>query len=223
MDLDGAVRDLLALLQAQQVTHGGIRVDGVALGGVLQLVRSDIGGEGAGNIRGGHLRALRLAQERAQRVLQGNRGGKDGRALLLRHAVLISGLNTALALASLLDILGNALLEALQGLDGGDGLVTLGLEGLDQILDLLINGLDLNGRLFSSNGGGNRRGGDGGGNRRSGGGRLSGLLRGSGDDGGGDRLGDGLRLLGNLLGGGGGGGGNGLAHCISTGGSICGN
>ena len=41
--LDVAVGDLLTLLDAQDLAHGGIRVDGVALLGILQLVRVNIG------------------------------------------------------------------------------------------------------------------------------------------------------------------------------------
>ena len=97
----------------------------VTLLSVLQLVGVDVGRERTSDIRGRHLRALGLAEERAELVLQGDRRGEDGRALLLRRTVLIGGLDTTAAAAGLLDLLGDTLLKLLERLDGRDGLVTL--------------------------------------------------------------------------------------------------
>ena len=141
-----AVRDLLAVLQAKNLAHRGIRMNGVTLVRVLQLVLLDIGREGAGHIRRRHLRALGLAQERAELILEGNRRGEDGRALLLRRAVLIRHLDAAAATTRLLDGLRHALLQALERLDGLHRLVTGLLEDGNQLRNLLVDALDL-GRL----------------------------------------------------------------------------
>ncbi len=192
----------------------------VTLLGVLQLVRVDVGRERASDISGSHLRALGLAEERAELVLQGDWGGEDGWALLLRDAVLVLLLGAAAATTGLLDLLGNTLLETLEGLDGGDGLVTLGLEGRNQGGNLLVDGLHIRWR----GGLGDRRSDGGGGDRRSNGDGRGGDLRRSGllgllsdrwrggnsgnlSNGGIGFLGD---FLGNSLGR--------LAHCTSTGG-----
>lgn len=122
--LDVAVGESLILLNAQDLAHGSIWVDGVTLLGILQLVGVDVGGEGTSDISWGHLRALSLAQEAAQLILQGDWGGEDGWALLLDNAILALLLGAATTTTSLLDLLGDALLKALQGLDGGNSLVT---------------------------------------------------------------------------------------------------
>ena len=221
-----AVRKILAFLDAQDLTHGRIRVDGVALLGVLELVGLHIGRERTSDIRRRHLSALRLVQEDAQLILDGHWGGEDGRALLLNSAIVLL-LDATAATTSLLQILGHALLEALEGLDGGDGLVADLLVGRNQACNLLLNGLDLRSRNLRDRGrdggrrssGSNWRGSSSG--RRGRRGSLS-LLhwgrngRNSGDGNSGDG-GLGVGLLGNFLHSGGGGG---LAHCIHTGGSI---
>jgi len=222
--LDVAVRQIFALLHAKDLTHGRIRVDGVALLGVLELVGLHIGRERASDIRRRHLSALRLVQEDAQLILDGHWGGEDGRALLLDGAIVLL-LDATTATTGLLQILGHALLEALEGLDGGDGLVADLLVSRNQARNLLLNGLDLrsgNLRNRRRDGGSlhdrsSRRG-----RRSRGGSRLS-LLHWGRNGRNGRNGGDGNRgslsigLLGNFLHSGGGGG---LAHCIHTGGSI---
>ena len=153
-------------------------MNGVTLLGILQLVRIDIGRERAGHVSRRHLRALRLAQERAELVLQRNRRGEDGRALLLRHAVLIRRLDATTTLRGLLDRLRDALLQALERLDGLHRLITSLLEDGNQLRNLLVDALRLNGLRRSRHARSNRcrR------NRRRGG------------------LGRRRRLLGNLLG-----------------------
>jgi len=222
--LDVAVRQIFAFFHAQDLTHGRIRVDGVALLGILELVGLHIGRERASDIRRRHLSALRLVQEDAQLILDGHWGGEDGRALLLDGAIVLL-LDATTATTGLLQILGHALLEALEGLDGGDGLVADLLVSRNQARNLLLNGLDLrsgNLRNRRRDGGSlhdrsSRRG-----RRSRGGSRLS-LLHWGRNGRNGRNGGDGNRgslsigLLGNFLHSGGGGG---LAHCIHTGGSI---
>ena len=192
----------------------------VTLLGVLQLVRIDVGRERASDISGGHLRALGLAKEDAELVLQSDGGGEDGWALLLRDAVLILLLGATATTTSLLDLLGDALLETLEGLDGRHSLVTLGLEGRNQGGNLLVDGLHVRRRGGLGDSRSDGGGSDGRGNRDGRDGRLRrggflGLLsdRGRGgnsgnlSNGGIGFLGDFLR---NSLGR--------LAHCTSTGG-----
>jgi uncharacterized membrane protein YgcG len=215
--LDVTICQSFAVLHTKNLTHRCIWVDGVALLGVLELVRVDIRRERTSHIRWGHLRALGLVQEAAEVILQRDRGSEDGRTLLLWDAVLILLLGTTATTTSLLDLLRNTLLELLERLDRGNRLITLRLEDGNQSRNLLVNrlglrrwGLDRNSRSHWGNG-------DGGSN----GGRSdwlgSGLLgNGGSSDWGGDFSNGGIGLLGDLLGGGGGV----LAHCTSTGGSI---
>jgi len=219
---------ILALLHAQDLTHGRIRVNGVALLSILELVGLDIRRESTSDIRRRHLSALWLVQEDAQLILDRHWGSEDGRALLLDSAIVLL-LDATAATAGLLQILGHALLEALEGLNGGNGLVADLLVGRNQARNLLLDGLDL------GSGGLRDRGRDRGSlHNRSGRGRRSrrgglGLLRGgnsshrnsrnSRNSGDGNR-GLGVGLLGNFLHGRGGGSGGSLAHCIHTGGSI---
>jgi len=137
--LDVAVGDLLTLLDAQDLAHGGIRVDGVALLGILQLVGLNVGAEGTSDISGRLLAAIRQAKEGAQGILQGDRGGEDGGALLLGGATrgILGGTTTATT--SLLEFLGNLLLQLLQGLDGASGLVTKVLMQRNKLLELILN------------------------------------------------------------------------------------
>ena len=149
--LDVAVGEDLRSGNAQDLAHGLIWVDGVTLLRILQLVRIDVGREGAGDIRWGHLRALGLAEERAQLILEGDGGGEDSRALLLDHAILSDLGATALAARGLLDLLGNTLLQALKRLDGSNRGIALLLEDGDQARDLLLDGLGLGLRDWGSN------------------------------------------------------------------------
>ena len=187
--LNVAVREIFALLHAQHLTHGSVRVDRVTLLGILQLVAVHVGAEGASDISRGHLRALGLAQEAAQLVLQRHRGGKDGGALFLDHAIFALLLGATAAATSLLNLLGNTLLQLLQRLDGGNRLIAQLLVQRDQVSNLLLNRLRLNGNRIS------HRGGNGSGlNYR--GSRSSGLSSGrllSGSGNGGDNRGQLLR------------------------------
>ena len=222
--LDVAVGEGLILLHAKNLAHGSVGVDGVTLLGILQLVGIHVGAEGASDISWGHLRALGLAEEAAELILEGDRGGEDGGALLLDDAILALLLGATTTTTSLLDLLGNTLLETLESLDGADRLITKSLVKGNKGGNLLLDRLDLDGDRINDGGGdGGCRGG-----RRSRSNGGLGLLSGSGSNWGGNwgsggdwRSRDGVRLLGNflhVLGGGGGGGW--LAHCINTGGSI---
>ena len=215
--LDVPISQSFTVLHTKNLTHRCIWVNGVALLGVLELVRVDIRRERASHIRWGHLRALGLVQEAAEIILQRHRGREDGRALLLWDAVLILLLGTTAATTSLLDLLRDTLLELLERLDRGNRLVALRLEDGNQSRDLLINGLglhrwglDRNSRRHWGNGDWRSNG--------SGGDWLGGRFLSSwgSSDWGGDFGNGGIGLLGDLLGSGGGV----LAHCTSTGGSI---
>ena len=191
----------------------------VTLLGVLELVRVDVGRERASHVSRRHLRALGLAEKRAELVLQGDGGGEDGRALLLRDAVLILLLGATATTTSLLDLLGDTLLKTLEGLDGGHSLVALGLEGRNQGGNLLVDGLHVRWRGGLGDSRSDGRSGNGRSSRNGGGGSslrggdllglLSGWRRNSGNLGNG-----GIGFLGDLL-------RNSLvrlAHCTSTGG-----
>jgi hypothetical protein len=216
--LDIAVGEGLILLDTQNLAHGSVGVNGMTLLSILQLVGINIGAEGTSDIRGGHLRALGLAKEAAELILKGDWGGEDSGALLLDNTVLTLLLGATTTTTSLLDLLGNTLLETLESLNGADRLITKSLVKGNKGSDLLLHRLDLDGDRVNNGGGdGGSWGGDGG----------LGLLNswGSGSDwgwGSGCWGRGGVRLLGNFLHvlGGGVGGGGWLAHCINTGGSI---
>jgi len=224
--LDVAVGECLALLDTQDLAHGLIGVDGVALLSILELVTIHIGTEGTGDIRRGHLRALGLAEEGAQGITEGHRGGEDGGALGNRRGTLNrGGLVASAAATSLLDLARNTLGQAAECLETRDGRITNRLELVGEGLDVLGNGrggLDVCGRgRHRGSGGGLNRGGDG--SRHRGGcgrGCLGLLLLGCRNHGGGGRHGSrgggggGLGLLCDLLNGGGLGRG---AHCTGTG------
>ncbi len=107
--LEVEVRQLLALGDAQKLLERGIRLDVVL---VLQALLLDVVIDGLGDLRAAHQEALGLAKERAQ-LLRDLRGAlEDGRGTLDLNAVLVS-LDTALALASILDLAMHALLELL--------------------------------------------------------------------------------------------------------------
>ena len=110
--LDVAVRERLTLLDAENLAHGLIRVDRVALLGILELVSLYIGGERLGDIRGRHLAALGLAEEGAERVTERHGGRKDRGALGNRRRTLNRhGLVAAATTTRLLDLTRNTLRE----------------------------------------------------------------------------------------------------------------
>ena len=225
--LEVEVRQGLTLRHAEQLLERHIRLDVVL---VLQALLLDVRRDRLRDVGAAHLAALRLGEEVAQVIAQLRRDLEDAEAGRLRHAILIQLRRTALALARILDLAGNTLLELLQlGVERGDRLAEA-VQGTDHATDLIANRLDrllgdnrrrrnnrgdrrndrrnngrlgLHGLLGDGLLLGNRRSGDRrrGGNRRRGRRRLNGIL---------------LRdTLGNRLG-----GGRGRVHCTSTGGRI---
>ena len=152
--LDVPVGQGLTLLDAQHITHGGIRVDGVALLSILQLVALHIGAECLGDIRRGHLRSLGLAEEGAQGITEGHRGGEDGGALGNRRGTLDrDGLVASAAATSLLDLTRYTLGELGEGLEARDRGIAHRLELGGQGLDVLGDsgeGLGIDGRSGNS-------------------------------------------------------------------------
>jgi hypothetical protein len=63
-------------------------MDSVALLSVLELVAINICAECTSDIGRSHLGTLGLAEERAELILEGNRGGEDGGTLLLGDTIL---------------------------------------------------------------------------------------------------------------------------------------
>lgn len=117
--LEIEVGQLLTLRHAEELLQRRIGLDVVL---VLEALLLHVVVDGLGNLRAGHLRALGLAEERAQ--LLRNLGGalEDGRRALDLHAVLIN-LGLALALASILDLAVHTLLHTLNLAEqGGDSL-----------------------------------------------------------------------------------------------------
>ena len=88
-------------------------MNGMALHRILQLVLLHVGRESTSHVGWSHLRALGLAQEGAQFILQSHWSGKDSRTLLLHLAILLL-LDTTTATTGLLNLLRDALLELLE-------------------------------------------------------------------------------------------------------------
>jgi hypothetical protein len=136
--LNVAVCKYLIGLDAENLAHGLIGVDGVALDGILELVGLDVGTERLGDIRGGHLTAIGLPQEGTERIAESNRRSEDRRALgnwsssLSRNRPIAATTTT-----SLLKILGHTLLKAPEGLEARDCRITNGLKLGNKGLDIL--------------------------------------------------------------------------------------
>ena len=133
--LEVEVRQLLALRHAQQLLQRGIRLDVVL---VLQVVLLDVVVHRLRDLRAGHQRALGLAEERAQLLRDLRRALEDGRGTLDLNTVLVR-LDAALALARILDLAVDTLLEALDlAQEGGDRLAhrrQVARDGLDVLLE----------------------------------------------------------------------------------------
>ena len=136
--LDVAVRERLALLDAEHLAHRGIRVDRVTLLGILELVAINVGAERTRDIRRRHLAAVRLAEEGAETVTERHGGREDGGALgdwrgtLDRRSTV-----AAAATTGLLDLTRGTLLELAERLKTRDGRITDGLELRREGLDVL--------------------------------------------------------------------------------------
>ena len=170
--LEVEVRERLALRDAEELLEGGIRLDVVL---VLQALLLDVRRDGLRDVGAAHLAALRLREEGAEVIAQLGRHLEDGQARRLGDTVLIQLRRAALALASILDLAGNTLLELLElGVERGDRLAEA-VQGTDHATDLITNRLDrlLDGRdrtLRRGRRGDNRRN-----NGRRSGDRLRGL------------------------------------------------
>ncbi len=149
--LEIEVGQLLTLRDAEELLERGIGLDVVL---VLEALLLHVVVDGLGDLRAGHLGALGLAEEVAELI--GNLGGalKDGGGALDLIAVLIN-LRLALALASILNLAVDALLQALNlAEESSDGLAHGG--------EVASHGLDV---LIKRGRGGRNRGGLGGGRR----------------------------------------------------------
>jgi len=227
--LEVEVGQALRVRNTQQLLERGIRLDVVL---VLEALLLDVGRNRLRDIGAAHLAALRLTEEDAEVITELRRDLEDAEAGRLRSTVLIKlRRRAALALAGILDLASNTLLELLElGVQRGDGLAEA-VQRTDHATDLIADRLDrlLGGRLGRYNGrrrnNGRHRRNRGSRNglrlgRRLLGNNLLGLNRRRGRNGNrGRHHGDLNLLLGNTLrrnlrGSGGG------IHCTSTGGRI---
>ena len=226
--LEVEVRQTLRVGNAEQLLERGIRLDVVL---VLEALLLDVGRHRLGDVGAAHLAALGLAEEDAEVITELRGDLEDAEAGRLGGTVLIELRGgAALALAGILDLAGNTLLELLElGVQRGDRLAEA-VQRTDHATDLIADRLDrlLSGYLGRHNGRrryDSRRRNNGGRRNRLGLGRLLGdnLLglnrrRGRGSNGGRhyrdlNRLLLSNTLRRNL-------GGRGGIHCTSTGGRI---
>ena len=173
--LEVEVGQLLALRDAEELLERGIRLDVVL---ILQVVLLDVVVHRLRDLRAGHQGALGLREEVAE-LLRDLRGAlEDGRGTLDLNAVLVD-LNAALALARILDLAVQALLQTLDLAEERGDRLAHRREVARHRLDVLLERRD----------------------RRSGGRRLSGRRRDRrhNDRRRNNRLGLGSRLLGDDL------------------------
>ena len=142
--LEVEVGQALRVRNAQQLLERGIRLDVVL---VLEALLLDVGRHRLGDVGAAHLAALRLAEEDAEVIAQLRGDLEDAEAGRLRRTVLIElRRRAALALAGILDLAGNTLLELLElGVQRGDRLAEA-VQGTDHATDLIADRLD---RLLS--------------------------------------------------------------------------
>ena len=149
--LEVEVREALRVSNAEQLLERGIRLDVVL---VLEALLLDVGRHRLGDVGAAHLAALGLAEEDAEVIAELGGDLEDAEAGRLRSAVLVELRRGAtLALAGILDLTGNTLLELLElGVQGGDRLAKA-VEGTDHATDLIADRLDrlLSGRLSGHN------------------------------------------------------------------------
>ena len=137
--LEVEVGERLALRDAEELLERRIRLDVVL---VLEALLLDVGRHGLRDVGAAHLAALRLREEGAEVIAQLGRHLEDGQARRLGDTVLIQLRRAALALASILDLAGNTLLELLElGVERGDRLAEA-VQGTDHATDLITNRLD---------------------------------------------------------------------------------
>ena len=211
--LEVEVSQGLAVANGQELLQGGIGLDVVL---VLQALLLHVVVHGLGHLRAGHQSTVGLAQELAQLVSHLGGALKDAGGTRLGVRALLD-LHAALALASILQLAVDTLLQLLHLVEHGRHSLLQGVQVTGHGLDVLIQS------------GGGHHGGSHGGHLHGGGAHnsrgdslgLGGLLwghlnRGSNSHGGGGSL-----LLGDLLGCGGSlGGGSGAHLYTGSGGSI---
>ena len=119
--LEVEVGETLRVSNAEELLERGIRLDVVL---VLETLLLDVGRHGLGDIGAAHLAALGLAKEDAEVITELGGDLEDAEAGRLGSAVLIKlGRGAALALAGILDLTRNTLLELLElGVQRGDRL-----------------------------------------------------------------------------------------------------
>ena len=110
--LEVEVRQALRVRNAEQLLERGIRLDVVL---VLEALLLDVRRDRLRDVGAAHLAALGLAEEDAEVIAELGGDLEDAEAGRLGRAVLIElGRGAALALASILDLAGNTLLELLE-------------------------------------------------------------------------------------------------------------
>jgi len=119
--LEVEVGEALSVSNAEELLERSIRLDVVL---VLETLLLDVGRHGLGDIGAAHLAALGLAKEDAEVIAELGGDLEDAEASRLRGTILIElGRGATLALAGILDLTGNTLLELLElVVKGGDGL-----------------------------------------------------------------------------------------------------
>ena len=212
--LEVEVGQRLAVADGQQLLQGGVGLDVVL---VLQALLLHVVVHGLGHLRAAHQGAVGLAQELAQLISHLGGALEDAGGTRLGVRALLN-LHAALALASILQLAVDTLLQLLHLVEHGRHSLLQGVQVASHGLDVLIQsggGHHGGGHSGHLHGG---RGNDSGGSLGLGG--LGGLdclhHRGSNSHGGGNSL-----LLGDLLGCGGSlGGGSGAHLYTGSGGSI---
>ena len=149
--LEVEVRELLALRDAEELLERGIRLDVVL---VLEAVVLHVDVHRLRNLRARHQGAVALAEEVAE-LIRDLRGALEDRGGTLYLDAVLVDLNAALALASILDLAVDTLLELLHLRDHGRGGLTERGEVGHHGLEVLIKGRGRGNRASSL--GGRRR------------------------------------------------------------------
>ena len=155
--LEVEVRERLALRDAEELLEGGIRLDVVL---VLQALLLDVRRDGLRDVGAAHLAALRLGEEGAEVIAERRRHLEDGQARRLGDTVLIQLGRAALALAGILDLAANTLLELLELREEATKRLAHRRDARNHRLDLLANRLHRylrDRRRDRRSGGGNNR------------------------------------------------------------------
>ena len=151
------VRERLRLRDGQQLTERGIRLDVVL---VLQALLLDVRRDRLRDVGARHLAALRLAEEAAELLRQLRGDLEDGELDRLNLTIRILNANAALALASILDLAANTLLELLKLREEATERLAHRRDARNHRLDLLANRLHRylrDRRRDRRSGGGNNR------------------------------------------------------------------